>query len=246
MPQAGLARQAARRTPVADGNRGPIALKIGVLSPLPKRLLTAAIDTLIPARCPLSGVQLGADEWLAPDLLEALIPLGTPAAGSSALAAFEYGGPLADLIRQAKFHPDESAARTLAAIFADRGRALVDDPEAIDGIAFVPAHWRRRAMRGFDLPALLARSLSAAIAVPVADVLTSPTFHAPFSAGASRQDREQMSAGRFVVTTPVPQRLLLVDDVVTTGATLAEAKRVLEAAGAEVRTLALARADNVA
>ncbi len=215
-----------------------------MVSPLPKQLLTAAIDTLIPARCPLSGVKLGAGQTLAPELVEALIPLGPTDA--PALAAFEYGGPLADLIRQAKFHPDESAARTLAAIFAERGRILVDNGQAFDGIAFVPAHWRRRAIRGFDLPALLARALSDAIEVPVTDVLTSPRFHAPFSAGASRQDREELSRGRFVISAAVPNRVLLVDDVVTSGATLAEATRVLEAAGATVRSLALARADEFA
>jgi ComF family protein len=115
-----------------------------------------------------------------------------------------------------------------------------------DAVVPVPLHPWKRLQRGFNQSADLARTLG----VPVRPVLwRSRATRA--QAGLTPVQRRRNVAGAFALT-PWPSRaskaiekqiLVLVDDVMTTGATLDACARVLERAGArEVRTLALARA----
>lgn len=158
-------------------------------------------------------------------------------------AIFAYGGPLADLVRQAKFHPDESAARTLVALWAKEAAHHVRHRQPnVDAIAYVPAHWRRRARRGFDLPALLADGVARQLDRPVFHGIRCVRYRPPLSSGSNREERARATKGCYRCEAP-PSHLVLVDDVVTTGATLAEVRRILEEKNATVCSVALARAD---
>ena len=96
-------------------------------------------------------------------------------------------------------------------------------------------------MRGFDLPALLARALAAHARVPVVDALACTRVDAPLSFGADKAQRAAAVSGRYRARRSFEgQRLLLVDDVHTTGATLGECTRILEGAGAHVAPAVLA------
>jgi predicted amidophosphoribosyltransferase len=163
-------------------------------------------------------------------------------APAGVVAACAFGGAVADAVRAAKFRPDEAVAEALGRLWVARieERSAATLP-AVDGIAFVPAPYRRRLARGFDLPAVLACALAGFARVPVVDALACTRADAPLSFGADKAERAAKVAGRFHARGSfAAKHLLLVDDVRTTGATLAEASRVLGEAGAEVTTAAFA------
>ena len=197
------------------------------------------VDALLPPMCvacdgpvPSGGVVLCArcEESVEP-----------PPAGMIAAAAF--GGALADAVRRAKFSGDAAVAEALGRWWLARiaSSACPALPDALDGVAFVPAPYRRRLARGFDLPAVLAGALAVSARVPVVDALACTRADAPLSFGADRATRAAVVAGRYRARGSLAGRaLLLVDDVHTTGATLAEAARVIAGAGAAVHPCALA------
>lgn len=157
-------------------------------------------------------------------------------------ACFAFSGAIRTAIQQAKFFPNESKARRLVKIippFEKEGLGGIFDPQ---GIVFVPIHWRRRLKRGFDLSALFALALSKQLKIPVLDWLQNTRFDTPLTLAKSREERIKLTQDRYLLRKSFPKkRLLLVDDVITTGATLYSAKQVLEEAGHEVTCYALAK-----
>jgi ComF family protein len=115
------------------------------------------------------------------------------------------------------------------------------DPNDTDALCFVPATAAAYARRGFDHMELVARELQALIDVPLFDVLARASKHDQRALG--KEERAANLAGTVSVLDDVAgMRLLLVDDVITTGASMREATRALLARGArEVTCCALAR-----
>ena len=110
----------------------------------------------------------------------------------------------------------------------------------------VPLHAEREKMRGFNQAAVLAGKLSAGIGVPVDDVSLVRTGHTErHRAGMDAIDRQKTVDEAFVVTNSAlvkDQRILLVDDVFTTGATVSScARALLHAGAADVFVLTIAR-----
>lgn len=155
-----------------------------------------------------------------------------------------YAGPLKRAVRVFKYAGREALARPLAGFLA----SVVRRPElkGIDLLVPVPLHFIRKHARGYNQAELLARALSADIGVPVADVLCRRRWTRP-QAGLHREARRRNVAGVFAVRSSGAERLrggrvLLIDDVCTTGATLEACARALRAAGARrVDALTLAR-----
>lgn len=116
------------------------------------------------------------------------------------------------------------------------------DPAKTDAICFVPATASAYARRGFDHMELVARELSSLIGIALFDVLQRSSAGDQRALG--RNERVSNLKGTVSVTDDVSDmRLLLVDDVVTTGASLRESTRALLGRGArEVTCAALARA----
>jgi len=111
----------------------------------------------------------------------------------------------------------------------------------------VPLHKQREKMRGFNQAAVIARKLSYGIRIPIDEVSLARTAHTErHRAGMDAIDRQKTVDEAFVVTNPAlvkDQRILLVDDVFTTGATVSSCANALREAGAiEVFVLTLARA----
>ncbi|MBR3318492.1 MAG: ComF family protein [Atopobiaceae bacterium] len=105
------------------------------------------------------------------------------------------------------------------------------DAESTDALCFVPATSEAVVRRGFDHMGLVAEELSAIINVPLADVLV--RGEAQDQRDLSKQERAKNLAGTVGVIDDVSGlNLLLVDDVVTTGASMREATRALLARGA--------------
>ena len=157
--------------------------------------------------------------------------------------ACEYEGTLRDILHAFKYDGRRSLAAPLGALLRDAASPVL---AGADAVVPVPLHPWKRLQRGFNQSADLARTLG----VPVRPVLwRSRATRA--QAGLTPGERRRNVAGAFALM-PWPsgasktiekQILVLVDDVLTTGATLDACARVLERAGArEVRTLALARA----
>lgn len=159
------------------------------------------------------------------------------------VAPWRFGGALAIAIRRLKFTGATHVARTLAPMWAPLLAAAVHETGGI--VVPVPLHWRRRLSRGFDQTWLLARHACALAGIAPPAVALRRTRAAPPQSTLPAAERAANVAGVFAVRAPVAGRaVVLIDDVVTTGSTLAAAARALRAAGArEVIGVALARAE---
>lgn len=153
--------------------------------------------------------------------------LGPGPVPARACAALLYHPPVDHLLRRFKFHGDLAAGALLAALMA-HALAPADRPQAL---VPVPLHRARLRQRGYDQALELARPLSASLGLPLqARLLRRVRATAPQSElGAA--ERQRNVRGAFAAG-PTPLRhVALVDDVMTTGATLQAAARALHLAG---------------
>jgi|SRR5437588_7980046 len=159
---------------------------------------------------------------------------------ASAAAALRYD----DASARALVHGlKDGGLRHLAAPAAGLMAVVLERPDA-DVLTWVPADPVRQAMRGYHPPQLLAEQLSSRWQLPARRLLRGPLWRRP-QRGLARDARRRNVRHAFTALGPVPGRVVLVDDVHTTGATLSAAARALRAAGADtVAAVSLARADD--
>lgn len=165
------------------------------------------------------------------------------------LAAASFEGPLPRIIRTYKDAGERRLAPLLAELMADAARhAEAAAPDRYgglvseaDAIVFVPATATAFRRRGFDHMEAVATELSRVACVPLCDALAKRGSGDQRALG--RDERLRGACGLYHVVEDVAgRRLLLVDDVITTGATVRAAAGALSAAGASrVDVLALAR-----
>jgi ComF family protein len=204
--------------------------------------LRSLVSVVAPPLCAGCGAGAGRVEPLCPDCRRGLrthggveVVLGVPT-----WAAFAYEGGARALVRALKFRGTAAVAMTMAAQMA----AGAPD-ELLAGVALVPVplHPARRRRRGFNQAELLARELAGRRGLPVADCLARAGTRAT-QVGRGRSERLTAieSAIRVREGASLPSRALLVDDVITTGATASACAAALRAAGVEVAgALAYAR-----
>lgn len=161
-------------------------------------------------------------------------------------AVFAYGGAVATAIVRLKY----ACRSDLAARFGSVMGAAASERElaaAIDVVVPVPLHPRRLAERGFDQAALLAGPVARRLAVRHAPRALIRTRDTPRQASLDRSARTSNVTAAFECRAPARvngRRVLLVDDVRTTGATLRACAEALREAGArEVVSLVLASRD---
>lgn len=150
------------------------------------------------------------------------------------LALVAYDGAGRELVARLKYRNARSVVPWLAGEMA----TLVACTDA-DLVSWVPTTTARRRQRGFDQGRLLALGVARRLRLPCRRLLR--RRRGPAQTGRSRSQR--LAGPVLDVAGPaVPARVLLVDDVVTTGATLSEAARRLRQAGVEeVRAVVAAR-----
>jgi ComF family protein len=153
-------------------------------------------------------------------------------------APMAYSGPARDLVRALKFRGALGVADAMAAQIAANA-----PPEMLGGVTLVPVplHPNRLRSRGYNQAAAIAAALARRTGLETADRLMR-TGPALTQVGRDRAERRAGPAGAIEVRGAPPARVLLVDDVVTTGATLAACRSALVAAGSdEIAAVVFAR-----
>ncbi len=233
----------------------------------PQRLLTwlrlggtALLDLLFPPRCPGCG-RVGdlfcqncrtQVEWIPPAVCDRC---GRPTAHaglcddcrgrSSSLdgivAAVVFAGPLREAIHSLKYGNNRALAGALADYMTTAWRR---HNHTVDCIVPVPLHVSRQAERGYNQAALLAQAIGPALGLPVNEKLVARHKATRQQALLSTAERRANVKDAFSCQgTATGLRIVLVDDVCTTGSTLESCATALRAAGAaNIWALTLARA----
>jgi len=150
-----------------------------------------------------------------------------------------YEGVLRELLNLYKYSRIRTLDKPLANLLA---RAMPLD-EPFDAIVPVPLHWLRQWKRGFNQSELLARALARRTGLPVLKALKRGRSTLT-QAGLSNHARRQNVCRAFRARPVDGKRILLIDDVMTTGSTAAACALALKKAGARrVALLTVARAD---
>ena len=165
-----------------------------------------------------------------------------PEALDGVRAACRFDGITRSAIHQLKYR----GARTRAPLLADLlARPLEDRPLHLDLLVPVPLSARRLRERGFNQAEQIATALASRIGVPVEQTVLQRTRHTRPQVGQTSDQRQTNVAGAFTCLSPervTGRRVGLVDDVMTTGATLRACADELRAAGASrVYGLVIAR-----
>jgi predicted amidophosphoribosyltransferase len=170
--------------------------------------------------------------------LHRLAPDPVTVCGVPVWAPLAYSGPARDLVRALKFRGAIALADTMAAqIVANAPPGLLEDRTLVP----VPLHPRRLRSRGYNQAGAIAAAVAHRARLDLLDLLvrSGPSVT---QVGRDRAERRAGPAGGVHVDGEVPERVLLVDDVVTTGATLGACRAALAAQGArEVAAVFFAR-----
>lgn len=219
--------------------------------------LAACIDALLPAHCILCGLYCYQGRLCSPcagDLPAVESPCrlcALPGMSSEvmlcgnclvsappwdgALAALIYDYPVDRLVHRFKFRRNLICGQALAdEMLAMPGLSAAPRP---DVLVPVPLHFTRRFMRGFNQAEFLARSLGRQLGIPVGADRLRRTRRTPAQSGLDKKARQKNIRGAFSGQRLRGLRIALIDDVMTTGTTLAECTRAARLAGAKSVTV---------
>lgn len=244
----------------------PILRAAGALRRGGKFILDMALPPLCPScRAPLgSGAGLCAECWSKLSLIEkpycarlgipftydpgpgllSMEAIADPPAYDRARAAVRYDEVARALVVAFKFNDRLDLAPMMGRWMARAGNELLAEADAL---LPVPLHWRRLWARRFNQAAALAEAIAALSAVPVMHGAINRVRATPQQVGLSRPERAGNVQGAFRVPAErkadiAGKRLVLVDDVLTSGATVdACARALLRAGAAHVDVLVFAR-----
>src|SRR4051812_29346551 len=214
-------------------------------------LVRSLLHLVAPPLCAGCGASAGAMEplcaacrrdlrWLGPEPI-----LVAAAAALLAWAPLAYEGPAQGVVRALKFNGAHRAAEAMAAqIVANAPPGWLDRHEPATLVP-TPLHPKRARTRGYNQAHLLAAAIAERTGLPVSDCLVR-AGPARTQVGRDRAQRLGGIAGSVHLARPPPARAILVDDVITTGATLAACADALaassEAVGASPETVPATRA----
>ncbi len=198
----------------------------------PRTLLDTLISLLFPDRC--AGCRKLGELFCAscraalaryPDDRRA-----PPASLDAVQIAFLFQSPLREAIHQLKYRRIQRVAKPLGQLIAAH---LASAPPAIDAVIAIPLHPKRLAERGFNQAEALAREVAGGMRRPLISGQLVRTRATEQQAHLDARGRAENMREAFAWHgTPPPRRLLIIDDVYTTGATMAACAEALRAAGA--------------
>ena len=223
-------------------------------------------DLIMPRRCVFCGVRTGVAEasvcsscrsdlpWIeyscrtCAEPLQAESPNGVNCAACQkrppplvrCVAPLEYSFPIDIAIKALKFNRKLFYAPALSELLCSCSSSL---PRDIEAILPVPLHWRRKATRGFNQAMELGKPLARHLGLPLVHGVYRQ--HAtPFQSGLTASERSRNLRRAFASKRAISHKhVLIVDDVITTGATTRQLAIVLQASGVEkVSAVAVARA----
>jgi ComF family protein len=213
------------------------------------KLLNALLDLLYPPRCVFcSRLLRDASDPICPDC-RAHLPCTGPSAEvrglspiAKCVAPLYYEGKVRESLHRFKFAQRTGYAGIYAGII---GKCIDENEIFCDSITWVPVSARRLRKRGYDQSRLLAEKLAQRTGLPCEALLKKVRHTRPQSLTGDYAKRKANAKNAYRCTAPElakGKRILLVDDIVTSGATLSECARMLRAAGAaEVFAAAVAR-----
>ena len=152
------------------------------------------------------------------------------ALAAGAAFAYLYAGPVKGVARRLKYGGVYRLADDMAGDMVRAYRGML--PTGVDLVTFVPMHPRRLRKRGYNQAALLARGVAKRLELPC-EALLRRTRNARQQARLNRKERLRNLKGGFACEgDAVGKRILLVDDICTTGATMRVCAQTLLTAGA--------------
>jgi ComF family protein len=195
----------------------------------------AILETLLAPRC--AGCD-APEAWLCLACREACDPVRS----GRIHAAGVFAGPLRRALHRFKYEGERGLAAELGALVADRVAADLARGVVLDVIVPAVLHRDRARLRGYDQAALLAAEVARSVTLPLRTPLRRVRVSRP-QVELDRAARSENVRGAFIAEAAALRglRVALVDDVATTGATLAAASGALRAAGArDVRAYVVA------
>jgi len=201
------------------------------------RVVRLLLDAVAPLRC--AACDAVSEEPICPGCIAATTSMPVPSPRrlrhGVAFAAFEFEEPVRAVLHRGKYGGDRRALTALGTLTSSRleaqaARVRLSSPDAVVAVPLGPG---RRQQRGYNQSEVVARVLAGAMRVPLVGGLHRVRDTAPQSARAGDARRANV-AGAFAwhgMALRMAQ-IWLVDDVLTTGATLEAAAAALEGAGA--------------
>jgi ComF family protein len=192
------------------------------------KLLPALLDLLYPnIGCMGCGKEtaLAKGECFCASCVAKFSFLKSPAdlGGVSAFAVLEYKPPVSLMIQRLKYNGDRYLIPALCSLLL---RGYPPAGFTADALVPVPIHPKRKRMRGFNQAALLASRLSEETGLPMLENALTRQIDTRSQTGLDAQSRRKNVSGAFHAASPVEgKRLLLIDDVLTTGSTVRNAPR---------------------
>lgn len=210
--------------------------------------LNFLLDLLYPPKCPFCGALLEKGDLLCPDCQRNLPWLTGPAGErrveltGGCVSALRYEGKVPKAIQGYKFNGRSARSHVFGTLVA---QAVRDHDLTADLVTWPSLSSKRLRRRGYDQSELLAREVGKALGLPVVRTLEKENRPAQSGIDDEAARRANLLGAYTAVNTGEYQgkTVLLVDDVVTTGATLTECAKTLRLAGAaKVVCATLARA----
>lgn len=208
-------------------------------------LIRPLMDLIFPQCCMGCGAGSDLGAFLCPVCVRSipsrLHSFPAPTWVRSAWALGIYDGALESLICRGKYGNDGQAIGVLGEYL---GRAIGARLPRYDVVTHVPASWIGRWRRGFDQAEQLSRQVAKSIGIRHCNSLGRTAWGS--QAGRAKNARRRWAQGAFIATTVVPARVLLVDDVCTTGSTASAcAASLVEAGASRVDLVCVARTENL-
>lgn len=192
----------------------------------------AVVGAVLPPRCPICGA-VGAAPCATCWRALRPAPVGPPPVGvDRCRSLLRYEGEGRELVARLKYRNARSAVAWLAAGMAALAARLIDHG-GVDVVTWAPTSAERRRARGYDQAELLARAIAPRLGLPCRSLLV--RLPGPPQTGRGRAERwiGPSFTARAPPHTQPGARVLLVDDLLTTGATLSKAAAALRSGGAK-------------